>query len=270
MLHIKSLPTAIVAGYLATSMLAPAAITLLNGATESRTVGFTGFLDNTTADTVAWGFGKISDHTLNSSGALSQVTVHAVTTTGASAPGAGTAPAISITSTQAVNTFDLNSYNFGSGGTAPPASWYTGSDLGERNALANDGGGIYSANGIMTVTIPIGDSVVAGQTYHIELLAFAGGTGLTNPRIMDVSANGNAYVTNWDLREGWGATSNYNSLLEFDVVADANGISIQVDGGTDTGDKTPYIHALSLSSIPEPSVALLGALGTLSLLRRRR
>ncbi|MCW1925703.1 hypothetical protein OKA05_24305 [Luteolibacter arcticus] len=252
----------IAASFAAISSPASAAMVLLNGATESRTAGFTTFLDNTTAGTVAWGFNKGADHIINSSGALSTVRVEAVTNTGAASPGSGTAPTINISNSEnggVARVQDINAYSWGYG--------YSGTDLAERNEIANDGGGLFSLLGTLTVVIP-NSVATTGQIYHVELLSIGIGAG-NSIRIMNVSANGTPYVTNWNVVTN--AANHYSSVLEFDVMADANGISLSLIGGTDAGDKSPYISAMSLTPIPEPSVpCLLGGLGALALLRRRR
>lgn len=257
----KSIPLAAFGVLLATSSFSSAATVLLNGATASSSPAYSSFLDNTTAGTVAWAFNRTADRTLNTSGALSSVTVEAMTATGTVAAGTGTAPAISVTNSGNGGipfAWDLNGYSF---------SGYAASDLAERNNLANDGGGIYSVGGSLTIAIP-NTVATQGQLYHVEILSIA---AVSNVRVMNVSANGTSYVTNWRVD----LNGNFNGVLEFDVPANANGISIVMGQGTDTGtgfDQNPFISGLSISpiSVPEPSIALLGGLGALSLLRRRR
>ena len=230
---------------------ARAAQQLHNGATESRTAAYQGFVDNTTAETRAWSFFSTRDHTFNTNGGASTITVEALTNTGA--------PDLTITNSEnggVPRTAVLSGYDWSYG--------YGGSDLGERNHLANDSG-IWSQGGTLTINVPAAVAT-PGELHHVELLAVA---GFTPVRVFSVSANGTPFVTEWNVREG--AADHWTALLEFDVAAGAEGISIAVSPGTEPGvDINPFIHALSVTPVPEPSAALLGGLGLLALAVRRR
>ena len=214
------------------------ASTLLNGATDTREAAFPSFLDNTLDNTQAWAFPKTSNRTLLTGGVLSSVDVVAVGATG------GSGITISNTENGGVpRTADLNGYSWNYG--------YGGGDQAARNELANDGGGIWSAGGTLTINIPT-SIVPEGALAQVELLGVA---GLANTRTMDVSANGVPFVTDWDLIADGG--NHWNSVLEFTVPADASGVSVDVSPGS-FGDINPYIHAIGVSfvvptPVPEPS-----------------
>ena len=58
------------------------------------------------------------------------------------------------------------------------------------------------------------------------------------------------------------------AVIAYDFVAGDTELNFSLDGETVAGNK--WISGYSLQAIPEPSAALLGALGALALLRRRR
>ena len=58
------------------------------------------------------------------------------------------------------------------------------------------------------------------------------------------------------------------AVIGYDFVAGDTELNFSLDGETVAGNK--WISGYSLQAIPEPSAALLGALGALALLRRRR
>jgi len=218
---------------------------LLNGATDTREAAFPSFLDNTESSTRAWAFPKTSNHTLLTGGVLSSVDVVAVGATG----GAG----ITISNTEnggVPRTADLNGYDWSYG--------YSGSDIGERNALANDGGGIWSLDGTLTINVPT-SIVPTGALTRVELLAVGGYSAV---RTMDVSVNGTPFVVDWDVRAD--GADHWNSVLEFQVTGNATGLSILVSPGS-FGDDNPYIHALGVTVlpsviIPEPTTFLIWSL----------
>lgn len=82
----------------------------------------------------------------------------------------------------------------------------------------------------------------------------AAGT-VTNSEISGLNPNG----TNAGLAFGWNNVKSVSGVISFDFASGASATSNIVD-----------FKALSITQIPEPSAALLGGLGLLALLRRRR
>lgn len=216
-----------------------AAQVLLNGTIESSAFGFTNFLDNTGPDTRAWSLrqdGAVLP-AINSGGTQSTIVLESVPLAGGS---------------------DL-SIAAGTGHAGLSGFLWTGlPDQAARDAMSN-GSGFFSLS-----TIAIGPgAATAGTTYHVEILAMS---AFAPDRRFDVSANGLARVDDWTIVPG----STFNSVIEFDVLADASGILLEFAPGSE-GDTNPYIHAISLTAVPEPaSTALLGLAGFGALLRRRR
>ncbi len=205
----------------AAGTLSAAPEALLNGTINTGEWGFTTFLDQTEVGSRAWSFRNDTDPLapINTGGILSNVTPAAVTTTGGSdltISGAGFA--------------GISGFDWGA----------TFTDRAARNAMAN-GAGFF---GEFSITIDPA-ILVSGTTYHVEILAFAGFAG---DRRFNVSANGVDRVTDWTI---FNATP-YNQVLEFDVVADAGGIVLNIaPGSPEAGvDTNPYIHALAITPIP--------------------
>ncbi len=82
----------------------------------------------------------------------------------------------------------------------------------------------------------------------------AAGT-VTNTEISGLNPNG----TNAGLAFGWNNVTSVGGVISFDFASGASATANIVD-----------LKALSITQIPEPSAALLGGLGLLGLLRRRR
>ncbi len=227
------------------STFAHGAEILLNGATSSSAWGFRTFLDVTTTGSRAWVLRNSNDamSPIATGGALSSVTPTAVTLAGA--------PDLTITGAL----------------HAPLAGflWSGDPDQAARDAFSN-GTGFHTGGGTMTINIPA-SVALTGTTYHVEVLAMA---GFSLDRRFNVNANGTDFATNWTVIAN--ALDNFNDVLEFDVPANAGGITFTITPGTDGGvDTNPYLHAIAISPVPEPgSAALLGAAGLLLARRRTR
>lgn len=162
-------------------------------------------------------------------------------------------------------TFDGINFNAGTinfGGTANVF-------FATQSQLVRDG--TFGSAGVAnTVTLGTGSlpTLTIGQEYQVQLLVFDGRntTGQAGRYIrvdgtnMGVYANGVTGVT-------WGP----GLLVTGTFVADATTQSFTMEAfnanNTSAGGQ---LNALVLHAIPEPSVALLGGLGVLGLLRRRR
>ena len=73
-----------------------------------------------------------------------------------------------------------------------------------------------------------------------------------------------------------GYSGQYNSFVEGEnfqaisfTIAEGQSFFLAVDGGNDTVDRRGFLNMVQIASVPEPSVALLGAIGLLFLFRRR-
>jgi hypothetical protein len=113
------------------------------------------------------------------------------------------------------------------------------------NAFADTYIWIAYSGSVSTITIP---GLTVGQEYRLQMISFG-------------SSNAGINV------EGDGAVwSNSNSLFTADWVAADTQADIVI---TRIGDEVNF-NGYALHAIPEPSAALLGGLGALALLRRRR
>jgi MYXO-CTERM domain-containing protein len=128
----------------------------------------------------------------------------------------------------------------------------------EANAIVD---GIYANNnaaGIATITFT---GLAASTTYNIS--AIGGRASAGEDGVITVTT-GTSASTTYDL-------SNTGTVLDFSVTSDASGeIVFDFSRSTGTGGLSATFNAMSITSIPEPSAALLGGLGALLLLRRRR
>lgn len=120
-------------------------------------------------------------------------------------------------------------------------------------AFRINAGGIYAYNGASWVNVN-STALSSDTTYYFRMIAtdaFRSGGSYT----VGISTDGINYTT--------GSTSNafFNtgSTLDFETVSVGNGNG----GGI-------FVDNFSVTPIPEPSIALLGGLGLLGLLRRRR
>ena len=174
---------------------------LLNGATSTSAWGFRTFLDVTTTGSRAWVLKNSTDPVspIATGGALSSVTPTAVTLAGA--------PDLTIT----------GALHAPLGGFA----WSGDPDQAARDAFSN-GTGFHTGGGTMTVNIPA-SVALTGTTYHVEVLAMA---SFSLDRRFNVSANGTDFATNWTVIAN--APDNFNDVLEFDVPANAGGITFTI------------------------------------------
>lgn len=105
------------------------------------------------------------------------------------------------------------------------------------------------------------------ETYNFVFYASRVGDSANRTTAYTVTGGGGVQTVNLN------ATTVNGSVPANGVTADANG-QIVIDVGPGAGNNTTerffYIGVLEITSIPEPSVAVLGALSVLPLLRRRR
>jgi hypothetical protein len=132
----------------------------------------------------------------------------------------------------------IRAYGATSGGaTASQWAFYNG---------AADGGGFSSANFVSS-----GMTVSAGTTYSFTIVSDP-----DTKKYVTTISNGTTTVTSASM--GWRATS----------ASDGIGFSSEISA---TDDNVSWsLDSVSIANIPEPSTALLGGLGLLALLRRRR
>ena len=225
-----------------TASIANGAEILLNGATSTSQWAFRSFLDDTQVGSRAWVLNNSSTGLppIQTGGILSSVTPISISLTGA--------PDLTITGSlhAAITGF----------------SWSGDPDQAARDTLTN-GSGFYNP-GTLSLNIPA-SIATTGQLYHVEVLSFA---GFAIDRRFNVSANGTPFATNWTIIAS--APNNYNDVLEFDLAANASGITVNFSPGTDPGiDPLPFIHAIAITPIPEPSSTLL-LVGSSALALRRR
>ena len=153
--------------------------------------------------------------------------------------------------------------------------------------LANGTPGIYPATGLTTYTAAdqltntgiygagtsISISATSGQKYLIDLL-FANALSGTADRIFDVSVGGSLYADDLLLRPQ--SSGDRRPLVyRFEVTAPvSNVINISFGAGPSGSgiDPTPYVNAMTVTQVPEPSALSLLAvgLGGVAALRRLR
>lgn len=122
--------------------------------------------------------------------------------------------------------------------------WTGDPDKTARDAFSN-GSGIYSTS---TMTVKVPETIaMEGEYYHVEILAMAHPDPASPDRRFNVTANGEIRARNWRVF----SAGNYNSVLEFDVLADAGGITMTFEKGIAAGvDTNPYIHAIAITPLP--------------------
>ena len=133
--------------------------------------------------------------------------------------------------------------------------------------------------GISGGSTSISISATAGQKYLIDLL-FANqfsetGAGYIPYRTMDVSVGGLLYADDLTLN-GTQSPDRRPLVYRFEVTPSSNSIQITFASGAVVSgsptDQTPYVNAMTVTQVPEPSALSLLATGLsgLAMLRRRR
>lgn len=157
------------------------------------------------------------------------------------------------------NTTTLNA----SSGNAPGTYNYTGyAGLAGTSAAADDLTNT-GLSGAPTITI----SSVAGSRYVIDLL-FA---NAWNTRTLDVNVGGLLYLDDLVLD----VSANRRPLVyRFEYVATGSTIPISLTGGAASGvsDTNPYVNAVTVTQVPEPSAGalLMAGIAVLVVMRRRK
>jgi hypothetical protein len=137
-------------------------------------------------------------------------------------------------------------------------------------------GNINSTTGadVWALTRPGDPLVNLDQTAHYNVIGGAGNIGAgdldtTGPSTLRITLDTTLGAGNWAATYYVGDGSGGFNLLG--SVADLNAVTIGSVGiGVFNGDGVANFQSFELSVIPEPSAALLGSLGFLALLRRRR
>jgi hypothetical protein len=136
-------------------------------------------------------------------------------------------------------------------------------------------GNINSATGagVWALTRP-GDTTAVDQVAHYNVTGGAGNVGqlaedTTAPSTLRITLDTTGGAGNWAATYYVGDGSGGFNLLG--SAADLNAVAIGSVGiGVYNADGTANFQSFELSVVPEPSAALLGSLGMLALLRRRR
>lgn len=149
----------------------------------------------------------------------------------------------------------------------------------EQNLTTANAGLSTTTYGAYTVSFDIGwrgDNAAGDGTFLISLINTNGGATLASTTYTLVTAN----VANYPglSTATPGVTFNQTFNLNYDANAVASGDVILRIARTDADTtaagnnfaSTAWIDNVAVQAVPEPSVALLGSLGLLALLRRRR
>ena len=152
------------------------------------------------------------------------------------------------------------------------SSIYTGSSPGTGAAADN-----LTNTGIYGGSTSIQISATAGATYLVDLLfanQFSGsGAGYYPYRVFDVSVGGLLYVDDLTLYSTQEPTRR-PLVYRFEVTPSSTSIGITLKNGAIvtgfTTDTNPYVNAVMVTQVPEPSVLSLFAVGLGVLFRRNR
>jgi hypothetical protein len=113
------------------------------------------------------------------------------------------------------------------------------------------------------VTVPL-TGLTLGDIYRVQVLLFDGRTGAEGSYVRMDDQNMGVY--------GNGSPGNWGPglLVTGTFTADANTQNFNLKGNYAGGGVNNMMNGILLHKVPEPSAALLGGLGLLALLRRRR
>ena len=125
--------------------------------------------------------------------------------------------------------------------------------------------GIYATNGNAgTVNLT---GLIIGQQYRIQALVYDG-RGVTTGRVMRFDTTDLGRYANGVNGVSWGPGLLATGTFTADAITQS--FAVQVFDAGYTTHRGATLNALVLHAVPEPAAALLGGLGVLSLIRRRR
>lgn len=196
-----------------------------------------------------------------------------------------TASGWSVAADLTANTSNSTGTGFGGAGINGPVGATAPFNITGTNRPTVDGlFANYNANGTVVFTF---SGLVASTVYDFSLIGGRASNG-SNGFIKVITGTAGAGGSDVDLLEtGGGGTGKYaaddfldtfsllndGTIASFSVTSNASGL-IAFDffeGQNDTnGTTNATFNAMSITQVPEPSTALLGGLGLLALLRRRR
>jgi len=154
------------------------------------------------------------------------------------------------------------------------SSIYTGSSPGTGATADN-----LTNTGIYGGSTSIQISATAGASYVVDLLfanQFSGSGASYHPyRVFDVSVGGLLYADDLTLY-GTNEPTRRPLVYRFEVTPSSGSINITFAGGAAISgantDPTPYVNAIMVTQVPEPSsgALLVAGLAALGLMRRRK
>jgi hypothetical protein len=154
------------------------------------------------------------------------------------------------------------------------SSIYTGSSPGTGATADN-----LTNTGIYGGSTSIQISAASGATYVVDLLfanQFSGSGASYHPyRVFDVSVGGLLYADDLTLY-GTNEPTRRPLIYRFEVIPSSGSINITFAGGAAISgantDPTPYVNAIMVTQVPEPSsgALLVAGLAALGLMRRRK
>ena len=137
--------------------------------------------------------------------------------------------------------------------------------------------GAASSGAAMTIDL----AVTAGQQYKLQLLLhepWSGGQGNSTVRDFNILVENSAgslvtgvqnFTPGLETNGSSQVGADFGLVYTYSFTASDTSYSVRLAQNA-TGKPNPNLGALVLTQIPEPSTALLGGLGLLALLRRRR
>jgi hypothetical protein len=162
----------------------------------------------------------------------------------------------------AAQTFDGISF---AAGTVGFAGTWNGFHEGGRPSQT----GAYGSSGPDTVTLGTGSmpTLIIGQSYKVQVLVYDGRSDLGIPgRTVWMDGINQGVYANGIYNVNWGS----GLLVTGTFTASATTQAFTVETFQAGDSKGGLVNALVLNTVPEPHAALLGGLGLLALLRRRR